>query len=48
MKMNCDKCGDGIFVSMEYYHDTLDDTNYHLNCIPVGMQDVLEKKYREE
>lgn len=50
--LNCDECGDGIFVGDEYYHHAKEDTNYHLDCIQSLTSDQvkneIEKHYRED
>jgi len=51
--MNCDECGDGIFVGDEYWHDKERDLNFHLSCVPMVYEETdpmfkLEKRYKEE
>lgn len=48
--MNCDECGDGIFVGDEYFHDCATDENFHLSCVSEQDQEArfLDKRYREE
>ena len=49
MIMNCENCGDAIFVGDEYYHDTEMDINVHLSCVSSFQDETkLEKRYRED
>lgn len=48
--MNCDECGDTIFVGSEYYHNKEQDCNYHIDCIGTDQDklDTVVLRYREE
>ena len=50
--MQCDECGDSIFIGDEYFHNSKTDENFHLNCLQGQTSDtiknILEKRYRED
>ncbi len=51
MIMNCDECGDAIFIGDTYKHDPEEDKNYHLgdcNFVNEDPQFPNEERYREE
>jgi hypothetical protein len=48
--MNCDVCGEVILIGYSYYHDSLLDRNYHIDCVDccAETEDFLEMRYNEE